>query len=160
MDRDVPTPDNHAVRDASGTLPSQGMLSMEAASSAHTLIEIAALGIEMLATALIIIAIVAATAIYLAGLVRQVADPPAHYTLYKQRLGRALLLCLEILVAADIVRTIALDSSVQSVLSLGLLVVIRTFLSWSLILEVEGRWPWQHEARPRPGPPEDPGNIY
>jgi uncharacterized membrane protein len=118
---------------------------MEAASSAHTWIEIAALGIELLATALIICAIVAATAIYLAGLLRRVANPPAHYKQYKQRLGRALLLCLEILVAADIVRTIALDSSVQSVLSLGLLVVIRTFLSWSLILEVEGRWPWQRE---------------
>jgi uncharacterized membrane protein len=119
---------------------------MEAASSAHTWIEVAALGIELLATALIICAIVAATAIYLAGLLRRVADPPAHYKQYKQRLGRALLLCLEILVAADIVRTIALDSSVQSVLSLGLLVVIRTFLSWSLILEVEGRWPWQREG--------------
>lgn len=119
---------------------------MDAASSAHTWIEVAALGIELLATALIICAIVAATAIYLTGLIRRVADPPGHYKQYKQRLGRALLLCLEILVAADIVRTIALDSSVQSVLSLGLLVVIRTFLSWSLILEVEGRWPWQREA--------------
>ena len=118
---------------------------MQVATNAHTLIEIAALGIELLATALIICAIVAATAIYLGGLLRQVANPPAHYRQYKQRLGRALLLCLEILVAADIVRTIALDSSVQSVISLGLLVIIRTFLSWSLILEVEGRWPWQRE---------------
>nr|WP_280136198.1 DUF1622 domain-containing protein [Luteibacter rhizovicinus] len=99
----------------------------------------------------------AATAIYLVGLIRRVANPPAHYTQYKQRLGRALLLCLEILVAADIVRTIALDSSVQSVISLGLLVVIRTFLSWSLILEVEGRWPWQGEEKPsRDVPPELP----
>lgn len=119
---------------------------MESASSAHTLIELAALAIELLATTLIIVAIIAATAIYLAGLIRRVANPPAHYTQYKQRLGRALLLCLEILVAADIVRTIALDSTIQSVLSLGLLVVIRTFLSWSLILEVEGRWPWQREV--------------
>jgi uncharacterized membrane protein len=118
---------------------------MQVATSAHSLIEVAALGIELLATALIICAIIAATAIYLAGLLRRVADPPAHYMQYKQRLGRALLLCLEILVAADIVRTIALDSSVQSVISLGLLVIIRTFLSWSLILEVEGRWPWQGE---------------
>jgi uncharacterized membrane protein len=124
---------------------------------AHGLIEMAALGIELLATGLIIIAIVAATAIYLVGLAQHVANPPAHYTQYKQRLGRALLLCLEILVAADIVRTIALDSSVQSVLSLGLLVVIRTFLSWSLILEVEGRWPWQAEEKPRRDvPPELP----
>lgn len=47
------------------------------------------------------------------------------------------------MVAADIVRTVALDSTMASVLSLGVLVVVRTFLSWSLILEVEGRWPWQ-----------------
>jgi uncharacterized membrane protein len=118
---------------------------VDTASSVHTVIEVAALGIELLATVLIICAIVAATAIYLAGLLRRVADPPGHNRQYKQRLGRALLLCLEILVAADIVRTIALDSSVQSVISLGLLVIIRTFLSWSLILEVEGRWPWQRE---------------
>jgi len=119
---------------------------MQVASSVHTLIEVAARGIELLATVLIICAIIAATAIYLAGLLRRVANPPAHYRQYKQRLGRALLLCLEILVAADIVRTIALDSSVQSVISLGLLVIIRTFLSWSLILEVEGRWPWQRDG--------------
>lgn len=137
-----------------------GVLFVEAASTAYRLIEVAALGIEILATALIIVAIIGATAIYLTGLARQVSNPPAHYTQYKQRLGRALLLCLEILVAADIVRTIALDSSVQSVLSLGLLVVIRTFLSWSLILEVEGRWPWQREAGGRPGESDEPGDVY
>ena len=84
-----------------------------------------------------------------------VAETPWHKTIASQlnhRSVRAYLPdalppgTLEILVAADIVRTIALDSSFQSVLSLGLLVVIRTFLSWSLILEVEGRWPWQREA--------------
>ena len=42
----------------------------------------------------------------------------------------------------------ALDSTVQSVLALGLLVIVRTFLSWSLILEVEGRWPWQPKVIP------------
>jgi uncharacterized membrane protein len=46
-------------------------------------------------------------------------------------------------VAADIVRTVALEPSLESVAVLGLLVVIRTFLSWSLIVEIEGRWPWQ-----------------
>jgi uncharacterized membrane protein len=114
---------------------------------AHTWIELSALGVELLATALIIVAILAATAVYLYTLFRDGIDHPAEYTHYKQRLGRALLLCLEILVAADIVRTIALDSTLISVLALGLLVVVRTFLSWSLILEVEGRWPWQKEDK-------------
>lgn len=57
--------------------------------------------------------------------------------------ARVLLLGLELLVAADIVRTVALQPSLESVVVLGLLVVIRTFLSWSLIVEIEGRWPWQ-----------------
>ena len=56
---------------------------------------------------------------------------------------------MEILVAADIVRTVALDATLESVLVLGLLVVIRTFLSWSLVVELEGRWPWQHDASDR-----------
>ena len=57
--------------------------------------------------------------------------------------ARILLLGLEFLVAADIVRTVALEPSLESVAVLGILVVIRTFLSWSLIVEIEGRWPWQ-----------------
>ncbi|MBV9173854.1 MAG: DUF1622 domain-containing protein [Chloroflexi bacterium] len=57
--------------------------------------------------------------------------------------ARILLLGLELLVAADIVRTVALEPSLTSVAVLGLLVVIRTFLSWSLVVEIEGRWPWQ-----------------
>jgi len=69
-----------------------------------------------------------------------------YFLEYKHSLGRALLLGLEILVAADIVRTVALEATLPSVLVLGLLVLIRTFLSWSLVVEIDGRWPWQ----PRP----------
>jgi uncharacterized membrane protein len=61
--------------------------------------------------------------------------------------ARILLLGLELLVAADIVRTVALDPTLESVSVLGLLVVIRTFLSWSLVVEIEGRWPWQADNR-------------
>jgi uncharacterized membrane protein len=53
------------------------------------------------------------------------------------------LLGLEFLVAADIIRTVALEPTMQNVIILGLLVVIRTFLSWSLVVEIEGRWPWR-----------------
>ena len=56
-----------------------------------------------------------------------------------------MLLGLEILVAADIVRTVALEATLESVAILGLLVLIRTFLSWALAVETEGRWPWQAE---------------
>ena len=58
-------------------------------------------------------------------------------------LGRVLLLGLEFLVAADIVRTVALDPTLLSVSMLGLLIVVRTFFSWSLVVEIEGRWPWR-----------------
>jgi uncharacterized membrane protein len=66
-----------------------------------------------------------------------------HYDQLKISLGKSLLLGLEILVAADIVRTVALEATLESVVVLGLLVLIRTFLSWALVVEIEGRWPWQ-----------------
>lgn len=116
-------------------------------SQAHTLVEWSALGIEFLAIALIVSAIAGSTVMFLYDSAKRPGAGQAHYETYKRRLGRSLLLCLEILVAADIVRTVALDSTVASVLALGLLVIVRTFLSWSLILEVEGRWPWQSKAR-------------
>lgn len=59
--------------------------------------------------------------------------------------GRAILLGLEFLVAADIINTIIVELTFNSVASLALIVLIRTFLSWSLELEIEGRWPWQRE---------------
>ena len=66
-----------------------------------------------------------------------------HYQRLKISLGKALLLGLEILVAADIIRTVALEATLNSVIVLGLLVLIRTFLSWALVVEIEGHWPWQ-----------------
>ena len=65
------------------------------------------------------------------------------YKRYRHQVARALLLGLEILVAADVIRTVALEGTLQSVLILGLLVLIRTFLGWSLVVEIEERWPWQ-----------------
>jgi uncharacterized membrane protein len=105
-------------------------------------IEYAALVIEILAVVIIVSAIFYAMGHY----VIRAAILPEHEALYRQlkvRLGRALLLGLEILVAADIVRTVALEATLQSVAVLGLLVLIRTFLSWALVVEIEGRWPWQ-----------------
>jgi uncharacterized membrane protein len=59
-----------------------------------------------------------------------------------------LLIGLEVLVAADIVRTVALDPTLESVAVLGLLVLIRTFLSWSVVVEIDHRWPWQAKSEP------------
>lgn len=71
------------------------------------------------------------------------------YTAFRRRLGRAILLGLELLVAADIIRTVAISPSYDSVGLLALVVLIRTFLSWSLELEISGRWPWQKRAGSR-----------
>lgn len=65
------------------------------------------------------------------------------YEPYRRNLGRSILLGLEFLVAADIIKTVAVTPTFVSVGVLGLIVVIRTFLSWSLQLEIDGRWPWQ-----------------
>ena len=70
-------------------------------------------------------------------------DSVPRYQRYRQDLGRAILLGLEVLVAADIVRTVAYTPTLNSVIVLAMIVAIRTFLSWSLALELEGRWPWQ-----------------
>ena len=71
-------------------------------------------------------------------------DGPANsYRRYRQDLGRAILLGLEFLVAGDIIRTVVVAPTLENVVILGLIVLIRTFLSMALQLEVEGRWPWQ-----------------
>src|SRR6478736_215036 len=67
------------------------------------------------------------------------------YRLYRQNIGRAILLGLEFLVAGDIIRTVVVAPTVQNVIVLGLIVLIRTFLSLSLQLEIEGRLPWRRE---------------
>jgi uncharacterized membrane protein len=104
------------------------------------IIAFAAEGIEALAVAIIVVAIVHGSIRFLID-ITQKSD--SAYEQYKAHLGKGLLLGLEFLVAADVVRTVVLDPTLQNVMILGLLVVIRTFLSWSLVVEIEGRWPWQ-----------------
>jgi uncharacterized membrane protein len=65
------------------------------------------------------------------------------YRRFRQSLGRAILLSLELLVAADIIRTVAVAPTFRSAGVLAIIVLIRTFLSMSLEVELEGRWPWQ-----------------
>ena len=71
------------------------------------------------------------------------------YRAYRQDLGRAILLGLEFLIAGDIIRTVVVAPTLENVLILALIVVIRTFLSMALQLEVEGRWPWQRGEEKR-----------
>jgi len=103
-------------------------------------VELSAAAIEVFAVAVIVLAIAHGTLRFLVHLQQRVDDA---YERYKRQLARALLLGLEFLVAADIVRTVALEPSLHNVVILALLVVVRTFLSWSLVVEIEGRWPWR-----------------
>lgn len=70
-------------------------------------------------------------------------DSLRTYQVLRQELGRAILIGLEVLVAADIIRSVAIDPSFQSVGVLALIVLVRTFLSWSLEVEITGAWPWR-----------------
>ena len=106
------------------------------------LIRIATEGIEVLAVAIIIAGVAVGTVRFL---IRGAKDETT-YNEYKQVLDKALLLGLNILVAADIVRTVALDPTITNIIGLGLLVLVRTFLSWALFVELNERWPWQTEG--------------
>ena len=65
------------------------------------------------------------------------------YAAVRSTFGRSILLGLEVLVAGDIIRTVALQPTLGNLAVLGLLVVVRTFLAWSLEVEIDGRWPWK-----------------
>jgi uncharacterized membrane protein len=103
----------------------------------HELIERLGIALEIVGVALLAGGLVFALARGLR------AAPGARYLQLRHDLGRAILLGLEVLVAADIVRSVALAPSMGGLAVLAALVAIRTFLSWSLALELDGRWPWQ-----------------
>ena len=101
------------------------------------------LAVEVAAMAVIILGILIATGLYISRLLRK-QSPIESFEGYRRGLGRMLILSLEFLVAADIMRSVLIgESTLESLGLLGLLVLIRTFLSWSLEMELDGCWPWQ-----------------
>jgi uncharacterized membrane protein len=105
-----------------------------------------ATGIEIAGVAIIVIGAIAATAAFLYGGLVTIGWPSA-FRFYRANLGRGILLGLELLVAADIIGTVAVAPSFESLAVLGCIVLIRTFLSFSLEVEIEGRWPWQRRQQ-------------
>jgi len=103
--------------------------------------EIAVVLVEVAAVALLLTGLVLSTARYLHAYFS--GDRLSAYQLYRRGLGRTLLLTLEFLIAADILETVTIDRTMASVGLLAMLVVVRTFLSFALELELTGRWPWQ-----------------
>jgi uncharacterized membrane protein len=115
------------------------------------LVELAVLIIEVLAVLVILVATIFGTLRYVFHFLSHV---PESYEHYRGQLGKSLLLGLQLLVAADVVRTVALQPTLENVMVLGLLVLVRTFLSWSTVVEIEGRWPWHSLTPAAPERPE------
>jgi uncharacterized membrane protein len=131
---------------------------MEEMHSSREWIELAARAIELFGVAVIVIGVAQAGVYFILGLRRRAKTGATGTSLahvMKLRVGRNLLLGLEILVAADIIETVALELTLESVAALGLLVLVRTFLSWTTLLEIEERWPWQ-KTSPAEEPAKDP----
>ena len=103
-------------------------------------IELIAKGLEVFGVAVIAFAFV--HAIFL-GILRFSQKKENWFEKLKIYIGKALQLGLEFLVAADIIRTVTTEPTRENLLSLGILVVVRTLLSWSITVEIEGCWPWQ-----------------
>ncbi len=102
-------------------------------------------GLEFFGVGVILIGVAVATA----GFVRDLTtdDRREAYDRYRANLGRGILLGLEILIGADIIATIISPLTWESVGLLGLIVLIRTFLSFSLEAEIDGQWPWSRNAQ-------------
>jgi uncharacterized membrane protein len=111
-------------------------------------IELASKGIEALAVAIMVGFIVIGT---LRWLFHSLKGIEGTYERYRVVLGKTLQLGLELLVAADIIRTVALDLTLLNIALLAALVVVRTLIGWTLAVEIEGHWPWQKGNEPDPG---------
>ena len=116
-------------------------------------IELAAQAMEALAVAIMVSFILIGTVRWLFHSAQQIEGA---YGRYRVVLGKTLQVGLEILVAADIIRTVALDATLMNIAVLGALVVVRTLIGWTLAVEVEGHWPWQKAMESGGGPEREP----
>jgi uncharacterized membrane protein len=113
-------------------------------------------GFEIVGVAILVIGSIAALGGYALALARGHRD--GAFERVRQGVGRAILLGLEVLIIADIVLTITVEATVESALTLGLVVLVRTFLSFSLEIELEGALPWRRARRAADRPIDgDPG---
>jgi uncharacterized membrane protein len=118
-----------------------------AAAASHEIgvwIELSVRLIEAISVVIIVLAILYATYIFIRRATgrKGTMDPIEEY---KERIGKSLLLTLEILVAADVIETVAFSKTMESVMLLGVLVLVRILLSWSIVVEMEGTWPWRRK---------------
>ncbi|HVK35494.1 MAG TPA: DUF1622 domain-containing protein [Microlunatus sp.] len=100
---------------------------------------------EIIGALILLAGLVVATVLALRSLIRS-RDAANAYRVLRQAFGGAILLGLEVLVAADLVRTVAVAPTLENVVTLGVIVLIRTVLSFSLEIEIEGVAPWRRAA--------------
>ena len=114
-------------------------------------IELIGFAFELAGVAVLVIGSILAFVRSIVSLIR-LRNGPAAYRHLRLYMGRSIVVGLELLIAADIVRSVAIDPTFTSVGVLGLIVLVRTFLSWSLEVEINGEWPWQrsrlHKGEP------------
>ena len=105
-------------------------------------IELIGTGFEIAGIIVLVLGSILAFGRYVVTLIR-FRDGPAAFRGLRLYLGRSIVLGLELLIAADIIHSVAIEPTFASVGVLGLIVLVRTFLSWSLEVEFNGEWPWQ-----------------
>lgn len=108
--------------------------------SLHDFIDITATAIEILGITIIVVGGLISLGRFL---LKKQGEKQRSFQIIREELGRAILLGLEFLVAADIIATVTYDSTMEQILKLGLIVLIRTFLSFTLEIEIEGKFPWK-----------------
>ena len=109
-------------------------------------------GFELVGVAVLVVGFVAG---FVRALVARLRTGTSEgvYVMIRSYFGRSILLGLEVLVAADLIRTVAVEPTMENVLVLGLIVLIRTFLSFSLEIEIDGVVPWRRWRLPAHEPP-------
>lgn len=108
------------------------------------IVEYVGMILEAVGVTVMVFGAIAATVVFILRMLKS-SNTVDNYRGYRQNLGRAILLGLEFLVAGDIIRSIVVSVSLTSVAVLAIIVLIRSFLSIELEMEIEGRWPWQRE---------------
>ena len=117
--------------------------------SFHVVMDNASKVVDGVGVGIIIIGLFASSVMFLVDEWKQWRRVPGQtridepFKFYRQSLGRSILIGLEFLIAGDIIRTVAVSPTFYNLGTLAILVVIRSFLSWGLSMEIEGRWPWQ-----------------
>jgi uncharacterized membrane protein len=105
------------------------------------LISVTGYGIETIGVLIIVTGSAVSSFRFLSNFYK--APEGSAYRIYRRQLGRSIILGLEFLIAGDIIRTVVVDDTLTNVTILGLIILIRTFLSFTLHLEAEGHWPWE-----------------